>query len=169
MVALALSLVVAALGIASYLTTAHRWLGALPLGECKIKVVNEMAEPLEGCELNVYRQGSRENVTEEHFDEARSGRKLVSDSMGRISCHAIKGGKFGGLSWRLLWVFPMGASRPEYDCRISCNSYETATFSIWELFEHVVADTRIRYEVRGNVLELPVFTYEVVTRRKRRR
>jgi hypothetical protein len=152
-----------AMAVLSYLTTSVMWDGGFPPGEFRLTVLNEQNQPVPGAELRVYHGGTRDPAYGYPLVEFTTARPLMGDESGQIVCHQLRDGlQFGGHAWKLLWLIPMGARSPQFDCEISAAGYRPRTFEVWELFrlayQRASPPSMTTVPVHGQPVSLPVFT-----------
>src|SRR5262249_41225056 len=121
--------VLGALALASYLTTASDWDGGFPAGEFRLNIRNTNGQPVKGAILRVYHGGTRGDAFEYPLNNYLSDQMPVSDDNGRmIALQQHRGLQFGGFSWDLFWIIPIGAKPPKYDCEITADGYRPLGF-----------------------------------------
>jgi|ERR1043165_5204122 hypothetical protein len=154
--------VVVFLGIASYFTTSMDWLGAFPEGECRLNIRNVDGARVKGAVLRLYRGETNEPAYKQPILNYVPDKELSSDENGRIVAYTGYSGKFGGHSWKLFWLIPMGDKGPEYNCELSAAGYKPAKFSIhqlWKTRNQFREDFHITKETFDN-RELEFLVYE---------
>ncbi len=121
------------------MTTAIQWDGGFPSGELRVILRDSEGKPVKGAILRVYRGGTRDLAFGWPVDNHVAGRDLIGDESGQIvAFHRSSGSDFGGHSWELFWVIPMGAKAPDYDCEISAKGFKRLNFSIYRLASHTI-------------------------------
>lgn len=118
--------------------------------------------PVQGATLRVYHGGTTNPAFGYPLYNHRKADDLVSDTKGRITPIRLGGGcQFGGFSWRLFWVVPMGARAPKFDCEISAEGYTPLTFPVQRLFRtpHRYYDDfgKSKITIEDVEVELPVY------------
>ncbi|OAI48353.1 hypothetical protein AYO44_07200 [Planctomycetaceae bacterium SCGC AG-212-F19] len=160
---LAISAVVTGLlGLASYWTTYGCWLGGFPAGEFRITIRGPANEPVSGAELVVRPAAEEDGTIRYTLDSQRPDTRLVSNDVGRIIA-VSRGYNFGGNTWELFWVIPMGWRGPRYDCEIMAEGFRPLRFPLRRLFEtpylNYAAFPKTKVNVNGRELELPVYEH----------
>lgn len=167
MIVIAVIGLVGSLAIASYLTTSIVWDGGFPSGEVRIDVRDRDGTPVKGAVLRVYRGGTRELTTNYPLENHTAGQGLVSDEHGRITAvRTSDRSQFGGHSWSLFWIIPMGARAPEFDCEITADGYKPLHFPVWNLFEsahrHYNDFPKTKLVLNGEEIELKVYEQTII-------
>ena len=124
------------LALASYLTTSVLWDGGFLSVAFRILVVDDSGAPVSGASIEVFRDSTSEPAYGYPFNNFTADNALTSNAKGEIVCYHVSHGiEFGGHSWRLFWLIPMGARSPDFDAAISCPGYETTEFKTSRLFD----------------------------------
>ncbi|HEX3315626.1 MAG TPA: hypothetical protein VHR72_12075 [Gemmataceae bacterium] len=150
----------------SYSDTVVQWDGGFPAGEFHLSLRDGAGKPVEGASFRVYEGGSRNLAFEYPIENHLAGKTLESDSKGEIVLLRTNGDcQFGGRSWRLFWVIPMGASAPKYDCEVTADRLKSLRFSIWDLFESPESGELKMVMIGGNEFKLRVHDYSITMNR----
>lgn len=162
--------VISFLALASYFTTSVIWDGGFPAGEFRINVRDSGGKPVKGASLKVFRGGTRELAFKYPLDNHLPDLELVSDDTGRITVIRQSGRlQFGGHSWQLLWVIPMGAKAPEFDCEITAQGFESLTFRVNRLFEsphrYYEDFPKTKVKLGGKEVELKIYEHSFTLNR----
>jgi hypothetical protein len=166
LVALAI-LVCISLACVSFGTTGYIWDGAFPAGEYHLMIGDHQGKPVQGAVLNICRTGSRTPSYGYPFDNYAEGGELVSDQQGQISVyHVSRGFEFGGRSWVLFWLIPMGSDSPQYELEIAADGYTSAKMPADRVFELAYnssgTEPASTVDINGEAIELRVFEMPVV-------
>jgi hypothetical protein len=148
-------LVLGLLSFVSYYDTALNWHQSFPPAEVRLNVVDEAGAPVSGAELQIF---SHED--EQVFDWPFVEQIMVSDASGGIVCHQIHYGvQYGGTSWELFWIIPMGSDKSPYKCRIVREGFQPLTFRLTDLFELNGFNSKENaiFEVNGTKQRLLIF------------
>ena len=88
---------------------------------------------------------------------------LVSDKDGSIvTFHVSRGMEFGGLDWKLFWIFPMGRGAPEFDCEITAAGYKSHKFGFGRLYKTSSDPKELpvsKVTVDGKTRALPIYDH----------
>jgi hypothetical protein len=161
--------VVGFLVLASYETTSIEWVGGFPSAQFHVNVCDSEGKPIRGAVLRVYRSGTHDMASSYRLDDRLTGQEPASDDTGRITAICKYGLNFGGDSWRLLWIVPMGAQAPKLDCEIAAPGFRPLNFPLWRLYEspHVSYGDfpKARLTMDGKEVELPIYEHTLTLER----
>src|ERR1043166_2121533 len=151
------------LAFASIETTGVIWDGGFPSAEFRLIVLDENSQPIQGAILHVYEHKKRELAFKYPLDNYTSDRDLVSDKDGSIvTFHVSRGMEFGGLDWKLFWIFPMGRGAPEFDCEITAAGYKSHKFGFGRLYKTSSDPKELpvsKVTVDGKTRALPIYDH----------
>jgi hypothetical protein len=127
---------------ASYFTTGRFWTGGFLDGEFRLTVVDGAGEPIRGAVFHISNSGNRRHDDLIPFNGKQQGNTWKTDDDGKIVLIQPKLQKYGGFSWSLFWVIPMGAEAARFECELGADGYQTIRFPIWRLYEspHVMRE-----------------------------
>ena len=162
--------VIGFLALASYFTTGIIWDGGFPAGEFRVNVLDSEGNPVKGANLRVFYGGTRDLAFRYPLDNHLQDQDLVSDEAGRITAIRESGRlQFGGHSWHLFWVIPMGAKAPQFDCEITAVGFEPLKFRVNRLFEspHMNYESfpKTKTNIGGKEIELPIYEHSFTLKR----
>ena len=151
------------LAFASIETTGVIWDGGFPSAEFRLIVLDENSQPIQGAILHVYEHKKRELAFKYPLDNYTSDRDLVSDKDGSIvTFHVSRGMEFGGLDWKLFWIFPIGRGAPEFDCEITAAGYKSYKFGFARLYKTSSDPKELpvsKVTVDGKTRALPIYNH----------
>jgi hypothetical protein len=137
LISLSITLVLA---VTSYTSTQVMWDGMFPSGEYHLFIQDKAGNPIQGAVLNVFEGASARHAFKYPFDDYLSENSFISNSSGEIIItHYPRGLEFGGISWRLFWLIPIGIGGPKFTCQITAEGYKVDRFSSDEIFDMAYA------------------------------
>ena len=162
-------LILAVTAYVSYQTSTMYWDGGYPTGEFRLRVVNEIGDPVEGACLDLYNESGTPAVEYPIYEYDGEG-TLCGGADGVITAHQPQEGiQFGGSEWYLFWVIPIGASdAPQFDIRISADGYQDYPIGIWDLFDdtQTLNQQTITYDYMGMDVEMLVYQHTITLERQ---
>lgn len=163
-------LAIGLLAVASWFTTDECGIGGFPAGEFRINVRDGEGARIKGAAFRVYQHKTRSPAHHRPFRDYVPGREYISDAEGQIVVHERYGLRFGGCSWKLLWIIPMkDYEEPQYDCEIVAEGYKPCLFSIQKLFEspyrYYDEFPKSKVRIGNDEIELPIYEHTFVLER----
>jgi len=165
-----LSGVVVLLGVLSYVTTSAQWIGGFPLGEFRIKVTSSDGKPIEGATLRIYSKKTSKLASYFPIDNHVTGEELTTNKDGETVALRVNGGiDFGGHSWRLFWIIPMGDRSPKFNCVLSAAGFRDLKFPLGRLFDsphrYYEDFPKTTVEIDGELVEVKLYQQNFTMKR----
>jgi len=167
---------VVGVAIASVLTSpTFHWDGGYPLAQLQLTFVDTQGVPVQKVELLL--DSSRTSLSKplllKVYPLEQAGFPLIADSNGSITCFT-GGQSFGGTSWYLFWVIPMGRHPSDFCIPVSFihPDYNEKKFSLSGLLRNDIkkyADfpkTQINVGP-GQKQEVPIYSKRIILENKK--
>lgn len=155
--------IIGLLALASFITSSVRWTGGYPAAEFRLQVHDSKGQPIPNAEFRIYDGGTRHLAFNRPINNHVAGQNLLGDANGVITAVSANGMQFGGHTWWLFWLIPIGAKAPPFDCEITAPGYEPLAFPIRKLSEtsHQSYDEfpKTNVIVNGEQIELPIYEH----------